>query len=334
MKAKQIILRSRPQGMPVKDNFAFEDIHLREIKDGEVLLKAKFISVDAYMRGRMNESNTFIWPYEVGKPIDGGMVATVVESKSDALIKGDRVVGMLPWATYSIDSVERLRKIYTDEFPDGYYLGVLGMPGLTAYFGMVEICRPKPRETVLVSAAAGSVGLVAGQIARIMNCRVIGITGSDEKVDILRKEFGFDDVINYKTTKDLSGAISELCPKGVDCYFDNVGGEISEAVIAHLNYHGRVAFSGSIAYYNETGDKEKPGLTAMVLEKGGHFKEFIVGDYQRRYLEGLSHLMTWLKEGKMHYTETIIDGFEELPRAFLDLFEGRNIGKMLVRVNE
>ena len=334
MKARQIVLRSHPIGMPTENNFGFEEIEISAPKDGEVLLKSQYISVDPYMRGRMSDEESYIKPFELGKPIDGGAIATVIESESDILKKGDRVVGMLPWATYSKDKADRLRKIHTDEFPDGYYLGVLGMPGLTAYFGVMDICQPRYGETMVISGAAGAVGLVAGQIARIQGCKVLEITGSDEKVNVLKNEFGFDMAINYKTTKDLSGTISELCPKGVDCYFDNVGGEVSEAVIAHLNYHARIALCGQIASYNTATQEMGPRLLPQILSKSGTIKGFIVGDYQKRFLEGLSHLMTWLKEGKLHYTETIIDGFDKLPYAFLGLFSGKNIGKMLVKVSE
>jgi NADPH-dependent curcumin reductase CurA len=239
---------------------------------------------------------------------------------------------MLPWATYSIESDDKLRKVDVQNIPPGYYLGILGMPGLTAYFGMTDICRPKKGDTVVVSGAAGAVGLAAGQIAKILGARVIGLAGTDEKCRMLKKEFGFDEVINYKTSKSLRKELAALCPEGVDAYFDNVGGEITDAVVLNLDFHSRIALCGQISQYNSTKIYMGPTILPMLLTRSVLLQGFIVSNYSDRFGEGLAQLMQWLIEGKLKFTETIIDGFDKLPEAFLGLFSGENRGKMLVKI--
>lgn len=330
MKATQIILASRPKGVPTPENFKFEEISLPELKENEVLLKTLYISVDPYMRGRMKDADSYVPPYHIGEPITGGSIAEVEESRSANYKKGDLAVGMLPWATYAILKEEKIRKIETTDIPVSYYLGVLGMTGMTAYFGLTDICKPEPGETVVVSGAAGAVGIVAGQIARIMGCRVVGITGSDVKAGILKKEFGFDEVINYKTTANLQEAIAEACPKKVDCYFDNVGGDISDAVIANINFNARIAVCGQIALYNEINLSTGLRILPQILIHSATLQGFIVGNYSKRFPEALWQLSHWVKEGRLKFKETIIKGFYNLPEAFIGLFKGDNIGKMLV----
>ena len=331
MESQQIVLASRPLGMPSTDNFRMEKVILNKIKENEVLLKPWYISVDPYMRGRMNTAKSYAASFEVNNPINGGIVAKVVESKSNSLLAGDCVVGTLPWATYCIEKAENLHKVDIQNVPPGYYLGILGMPGFTAYFGMMDICKPLKGETVVVSGAAGAVGIVAGQIAKIQGTKVIGIAGSDEKCQFLKKEFGMDEAINYKTTKSLRKELAILCPEGVDIYFDNVGGEITEAVAANLDFHARIALCGQISQYNNSKPYIGYSILPHLLTRSVKLQGFIVRDYGSRFPEAELQLSLWQKAGKLKYTETIIEGFDKLPEAFLGLFSGRNLGKMLVK---
>jgi NADPH-dependent curcumin reductase CurA len=332
MESTRFVLDSRPSGLPASSNFRMEVEALPELKEDEVLLKSWYISVDPYMRGRMNDVKSYAASFQVGMPISGGVVARVTASKSKSLNTGDIVFGMLPWATYSIESADKLRKVDIRNVPPGYYLGIFGMPGLTAYFGMMDICRPKKGDTVVVSGAAGAVGLVAGQIAKIQGARVIGLAGTDEKCRNLIEEFGYDEAINYKTSKSLRKEIAALCPDGIDAYFDNVGGEITDAVVLNLDFHSRIALCGQISQYNSTKIYMGPTILPMLLTRSVLLQGFIVSNYSDRFPEGFSQLAKWLSEGKIKYTETIIDGFDKLPEAFLGLFSGENKGKMLVRI--
>jgi NADPH-dependent curcumin reductase CurA len=332
MKSQQIVLAARPKGMPAFDNFRFEDKELEEVKDDEVLIKATYISVDPYMRGRMNDVKSYAPSFQVGQPIAGGIIAEVIESKSKSLKIGDAVFGMLPWATYIVEKAENLRKIDTSSVPSTYYLGILGMPGLTAYFGIMDIGRPKAGETVLISGAAGAVGIVAGQIAKLQGAYVVGIAGTDEKCRILKEKFSYDEAINYNTAKVLRKSIAAACPNGVDVYFDNVGGEITDAAVINLNFHSRFVLCGQISLYNNTDMPVGPAILPRLLTRSVMLQGFIVSNYSNRFNEGFENLAKWLGEGKLKYTETIISGFNKLPEAFLGLFSGINNGKMIVKI--
>jgi len=318
--------------MPSKDNFEFTETELLDLEVGEVLLKALYISVDPYMRGRMSDAKSYVAPYEVGKPIIGGAVAEVVESRNEQLPKGTVVVGSLPWQQYTVHAGKGLLPVDPEVAPLSYYLGVLGMPGQTAYFGLLHIGQPKAGETVVVSGAAGAVGTVVGQIAKLKGCRVVGIAGSDDKITYLREELGFDEAINYKTTDDINSAVAQACPDGVDVYFDNVGGEISDAVLLALNKFGRIAVCGQIAFYNSTTPPTGMRIEPILLKKSALMKGFIVSDYSSEFGSAAKELATWLQEGKLQYQETIKEGFDQLPEAFLGLFTGENTGKQLVKV--
>ena len=331
MEISQFVLASRPLGLPTSENFRMEKTVLKDLNDNEVLLKPWYISVDPYMRGRMNSTKSYAASFEVDQPIKGGIVAKVIESKSKSVPAGDIVVGTLPWATYCIEKAENLRKVDVQKVPPGYYLGILGMPGFTAYFGMMEICKPVKGDMVVVSGAAGAVGVVAGQIAKLQGTRVIGIAGSDEKCRLLKDKFGYDEVINYKTSKSIRKELATLCPEGVDAYFDNVGGEITEAVAANLDFHARIALCGQISQYNNLKPYVGYSILPHLLTRSVLLQGFIVSNYSDRFGEAISHLTQWLNEGKLKYTETIIDGFDKLPEAFLGLFSGTNQGKMLVK---
>ena len=329
---KQITLSGRPKGKPVLENFETKNIILPELADDEILLEAMYFSVDPYMRGRMNDAKSYVAPFELGKPITGGAIAKVVKSKSINFKENEIVTGNLPWQQHCILTENNIVKIDTSIAPASYYLGVLGMPGLTAYFGFMHIGKPKNGETVVVSGAAGAVGIIVGQIAKLQGCRVVGIAGSDEKIKLLKEEFGFDEVINYKTCSDLKIAIADACPKAVDIYYDNVGGEISDAIISNINFNARIVLCGQIALYNITEIPMGPRLHPILLTRSVLMQGFINSNYQSQFKEGLSHLTTWLKERKLKYKETIVKGFDKLPAALLGLFEGDNIGKMIVEV--
>ncbi len=330
MTTKQIVLSGRPTGMPVLEDFQTKTIELPEIKENEILLEAMYFSVDPYMRGRMNDAKSYVPPFEIGKPIAGGVVAKVLKSNSADFKVNDTVTGNLPWQQQCIVTGKNLMKIDTSIAPASYYLGILGMPGLTAYFGLIHIGKPKAGETVVVSGAAGAVGIVVGQIAKLNGCRVIGLAGSDEKIKMLKDEFGFDEAINYKTTIDLKKSVADVCPNGVDIYFDNVGGEISDVVISRINFHARIVLCGQIALYNSTKIPMGPRLQPMLLTRSVLMQGFIVSNYQSQFSEGFSQLALWIKEGKLKYKESIVKGIDELPAALLGLFEGSNIGKMIV----
>ncbi|SKD08735.1 hypothetical protein SAMN05660461_4611 [Chitinophaga ginsengisegetis] len=333
MKIKQILLAARPKGLPVASNFETVDAILPELQEDEVMVKPLYFSVDPYMRGRMNDAKSYIPPFQVGEPIESTGVAEVTNSKSALFKAGDKVMGnpFLPWATAAIFPAAHLRKI-DDSIPLTYYLGVLGVPGLTAYFGLADIGKPQAGETVVVSGAAGAVGIAVGQIAKIMGCRAVGIAGGAEKVKMLTDTFGFDAAIDYKGNTNMDAAIAAACPNGVDIYFDNVGGDISDAVIKHLNFFARVPLCGQIALYNSTEVPVGPRIQPIMVTRSILMQGFTIGNYSSRFGEGFKQLSEWVKAGKIKYTETVEEGFDRLPTALLGLFSGRNSGKMVVKV--
>lgn len=331
MENKQISLNSRPTGMPTSDNFKIENVDVPQPKDGEVLVRTLYLSVDPYMRGRMSDRKSYVPPFPLNEVIVGGGVGEVVESRSPAFQPGDIVTGMLGWRLYSVARTEELRKIDPRVAPVTTALGILGMPGLTAYFGLLDICNPQPGEIVVVSGAAGAVGTTVCQIAKIKGCRVIGIAGSDEKNQYLEDELHVDDTVNYKTA-NLRQALSEACPNGVDVYFDNVGGEVSDAVMPLVNKGARISICGQISLYNLEQPDVGPRMQPYLLVKSAMMRGFIITDYAARFGEGVNQLGTWLAAGKLKYAENIIEGFENAPRAFLGLFAGENLGKQLVKV--
>jgi NADPH:quinone reductase len=330
---RQIILIKRPIGKPDENCFKLVTSETPEPANGQVLLQTQYISVDPYMRGRMNDKKSYVPPFKLDEPMNGGVIGKVIESKTDGLKKGDFVVGNLGWQDFSVAGEKEVRKINPDIAPISASLGALGMTGLTAYFGLLDIGKPKHGETVVVSGAAGAVGTLVGQIAKIKGCRVVGIAGSDKKVKYLVDELGFDAAINYKSVPDLNEALSEACPKGVDVYFDNVGGEISDAVIALINNHARIPLCGQISLYNEERIPIGPRIQPALLTNSALMQGFIVRNYEDRFGEGIVQLAQWLKENKLKYAEEIIEGLENAPKAFLGLFAGENLGKQLVKVS-
>ena len=330
---QQIHLTSRPQGMPTAENFQIVDAPIPQIGDGEVLVRALYFSVDPYMRGRMSDRESYTPPFQLNETIGGANVGEVVESNFDGLKKGDIVLGHLLWQRYAKAPGKVLLKVDATRAPITTALGVLGMTGLTAYFGLLEICQPQAGETIVVSGAAGAVGSAVGQIAKIKNCRVVGIAGSDEKNAYLRDELNFDATINYKTD-DVPIALQTACPDGVDVYFDNVGGEISDAAMALINHGARISICGQIALYNLEKPDIGPRVQSQLLIHSARMQGFIVSDFAARFEEGREQLTQWFEQGKLQYAENIVDGFENTPQAFFGLFEGENTGKQLVKIGE
>ncbi|MED4729896.1 NADP-dependent oxidoreductase [Aneurinibacillus migulanus] len=331
---QQILLAGRPSGMPTKENFAFKEAPIPEIGVGEVLIRTLYLSVDPYMRGRMSDRKSYVPPFPLNEIIVGGIVGEIIESRADDLSKGDVVIGNLGWQLYNVANTAEVRKIDPTIAPISTYLGVLGMPGLTAYFGLLDIGQPKEGETVVISGAAGAVGMIVGQIAKIKGAHVVGIAGSDEKIDYITQELGFDVAINYKTTDNIRQALKEACPNGVDVYFDNVGGEISDAVLSLLNHGARIPLCGQISLYNLEKPDVGPRIQSQLLINSALMKGFIVSDYAKQFKEGAFQLAQWVQEGKIKYKENIVEGFENTIDAFLGLFKGENIGKQIVKVAE
>lgn len=331
MRNKQIILANRPTGVPTPDNFKLVDAETPQPAEGEALLRTLYLSVDPYMRGRMSDRKSYVAPFSVNEVIDGGAVCEVIESRSADLKAGDIVVGQLGWQLYSTAKAAQLIKIDPQLAPITTALGVMGMPGLTAYFGLLDIGKPAQGETIVVSGAAGAVGTTVCQIAKIKGCRVVGIAGTDEKNEYLTNELGIDVTINYKTA-DVQAALVEACPNGVDVYFDNVGGEISDAVMPLINKGARIVICGLISLYNSERTDIGPRIQAYLLIKSALMQGFIITDYAPRYQEGILQLGQWIAEGKLKYAENIVEGFENTPQAFLGLFKGDNLGKQLVKV--
>ena len=329
---KTIILKSRPKGTPQLSDFKFVDEKMPEVMQGELLLKTIFVSVDPYLRGRMSDADSYVPLFELNKPISSGIVAEVVESKNENFKKGDFVSDRLEWKEYQISTGEGLQKIDPSIQPLSLYLGVIGMTGMTAYMGLTQIGKPKAGETIVVSGAAGAVGSTVGQIGKILGCRVVGIAGTDEKTEILKSKFGFDEAINYNTTKDMKKAIADASPQGVDIYYDNVGGSISDAVHRNLNQFGRIVVCGAISTYNATEMPMGPRVEGFLIKKSALMQGFIVSDFSDKFSEGAKQLGQWLKEGKLTYEETVVEGFDSIPQAFIDLFTGKNKGKMIVKV--
>jgi len=331
-KTRTINLKNRPKGTPMLADFDLTTSEIPELKEGEVLLSAKYVSVDPYLRGRMSDAKSYVEPFELNKPIVSGVIAEVLKSKHSSLIKGDQVSGMLQWKEIQLAKADGLIKVDPEKAPLSAYLGILGMTGLTAYLGLTEIGKPKKGETLLVSGAAGAVGSIVGQIGKILGLRVVGIAGTDEKVEMLTSEFNFDEAINYNTTKNMNEAIAKACPAGVDVYFDNVGGEISEAVFFNINKFSRTVNCGAISVYNNKEMPKSNSVQTFLIKKSSSMQGFVIFDYVDKHPQGIKQLAEWLQEGKLKYTETIKEGFENIPQAFLDLFEGKNKGKMIVKL--
>lgn len=333
MKNRQIVLAARPDGVPKESDFRLVETNVSPLTEGQFLARTGYLSVDPYMRGRMSETESYADPVGLGEVMVGGAVGTIVESRHPDYKPGDVVVGYWGWQEYAISDGQGIERFDESLASMSTALGVLGMPGMTAYFGLLDIGRPKAGETVFVSGAAGAVGSVVGQIAKIKGCRAVGSAGSPAKVELLLDELGFDAAFNYKETRAYAEKLQELCPEGVDIYFDNTGGPITDAVFTRLNVHARVVVCGQIDQYNATRPPRGPRLLWHLIVKRARAEGFLVFDYAHRYREAQEQLAGWIKAGRIEYRETITDGLENAPRAFIGLFQGENLGKQLVRVS-
>jgi NADPH:quinone reductase len=329
---RQITLASIPAGMPKESDFRMQDAPVPHPGAGEAVVRALYLSVDPYMRGLMSGRNTYTRALQPGEVMVGGVVGEVVESNDPRIGSGDVVEGMLGWQEYAVASAKSLRKVDPASAPVSTALYVLGMPGVTAYFGLLDICKPQPGETVVISAAAGAVGSLVGQIARIKRCRAIGVAGTDEKIRFITGELGFDGGFNYHGTEDYAARLKELCPNGIDIYFDNVGGRITDEVMRQINTRARIAVCGQISQYNREQPETGPRWLGQLVVKQAKAEGFLVHQFAERFEEALKQMSTWLREKKIKYREDVVEGLENAPRAFIGMLEGRNIGKQLVKV--
>ncbi|MCU5745118.1 NADP-dependent oxidoreductase [Staphylococcus sp. SQ8-PEA] len=331
MQTEQLILANRPKGMPDEQTFKLEKVEVASLTEGEVKLKSLYISVDPYMRGRMSDSDSYVQPYELNKPIQGHIVAEVLESKGDNIQKGDIVTGILPWKKEMVVPQDAVQVVPKLDVPSYLYLSVLGMPGQTAYHGLLKIGQPQPDETVVVSAASGAVGSVVGQIAKIKGAKVVGIAGGKEKTAYLVNELGFDAAVDYKAG-DFSEQLKKAVPNGIDVYYENVGGDIADEVFKHLNTFARIPVCGSISNYNNTEVDIGPRIQPMLIKNQALMKGFVVHNYLEDFPRAAKELASWVQSGQIKTKTSIEEGFENLPKAFRKLFTGDNFGKQVVKV--
>lgn len=330
--SKTFLFKNRPAGKPSKTDFELVHEKDPEPGEGELLLKSLYISVDPYLRGRMRNEESYIPPFKLNEPLESMIVAEVVDSKNRNFKKGEIVSGMLKWKELQVSSGTGLNRVDKELAPLPAFLGVLGLTGLTAFLALDKIGDLKPGETLVVSGAAGAVGSIAGQIGKILGCMVVGIAGSDEKVEKIEQDFGFDRGINYNREEDITGALRRICTDGVDVYFDNVGGEILDAVLQNINKDARIINCGAISLYNETEKPTGPRPEGILIKKTALMQGFLIRDHAKDFGRALKQLGAWLQDGSLVYEETVVEGFEKLPEAFIGLFEGRNVGKMVVKV--
>lgn len=334
---KRIILAERPEGMPTEQHLKPESMAVPSPGEGEMLLRTIYLSLDPYMRGRMSAAKSYAQPVEIGAPMEGGTVCEVIESKLDGYSPGDIVLARVGWQTHGLSNGEGVRKLDPQQAPITTALGVMGMPGFTAYAGLLELGQPKSGETVVVSAASGAVGQVVGQIAKLKGCRVVGIAGNDDKCAYVRDDLGFDAAVNYKKD-DFEKALADACPDGIDVYFENVAGKVLSAVFPLFNEFSRMPVCGLIAYYNMTGTPEGPdqlpGFMRTVLTKRLMVRGFIQFDFAPLMPQFLKDMSGWIRDGKVRYKEDVVQGLENSVTAFQGLLEGRNFGKLIIQVGE
>jgi NADPH-dependent curcumin reductase CurA len=334
---RRIVLARRPQGLPVPEDFRIETRPAPSAGAGQVLLRTRLLSLDPYMRGRMDEGPSYASPVDLDGVMPGQTVSVVEASGVAAFKAGDLVVANVGWQDYGLSDGRDLVRIDPAIPQPSYALGVLGMPGLTAYVGLLDIGQPLPGETVVVSAATGAVGAVVGQIARIKGCRVVGVAGGPQKCAYAREELGFDDCVDHHTS-ELPQRLAAACPKGIDVYFESVGGATLAAVLRLLNVNGRIPLCGLIAWYNlekqPTSVDRTPQLLLTVLRQRLKIQGFIISDHYRRMGAFQQDMRTWLREGRVRYREQVIAGLENAPRGLIGLLQGQNFGKLLVRVAE
>ena len=332
---RRIVLASRPTGSPTQSNFRMEEQALAELKEGQILLRTLYLSLDPYMRGRMSSAESYAAPFEIDAPMGGGTVSQVEESRNGNFSAGDLVLSYSGWQDYEISDGRGINKLDPRLTRPSYALGVLGMPGLTAYYGLLELGEPKAGETVVLAASTGAVGSVVGQIAKLKGCRVVGIAGAQEKLDYATDVLGYDECISHRDP-NMASQLADACPDGIDVYFENVGGSSWEAVMPLLNNFARVPVCGLIAHYNRTslppGPDRMSQLQAMILIKRIRMQGFIISDHFDRFGDLVTDMGGWLEQGLVKYREDIVDGLENAPEAFFGLFSGNNFGKLIVKV--
>ncbi len=327
------MLAARPVGVPALSDFRLEEAPLPELREGECRIQISYLSVDPYMRGRISGRKSYAAAVQIGQTIVGAAVGRVIASKSDSIAVGEYVTGNLGWQEYATASGDALRRVDPSAAPLSAYIGVLGMPGLTAYYGLLKVAGVNPGETVCVSGAAGAVGSAVGQIARLKGCRAVGIAGGARKCGWVTGELGFEAAIDYKG-EDVGKALRVACPDGVDVYFDNVGGPITDAVFPHLNERSRVAICGQISQYNAVDAPVGPRLLWHFIVKRIRAQGFLVFDFREHDAESLAEMASWLRDGKLRYTETVAQGIENAAAAFIGMLGGANMGKQVVKLSD
>jgi NADPH-dependent curcumin reductase CurA len=327
---RQVLLVSRPRGEPTEDNFSLVEVPTPEPGSGQFLIRTIYLSLDPYMRGRMSDKASYAKPAELGQVMVGGTVSEVIRTNHPGFAVGDLILGYDGWQEYAVSEGRGVMKIDPGLGPISYYLGVLGMPGLTAYAALLTIGRPQAGETVVISAASGAVGSVVGQIAKIKGCRTVGVAGTDEKCAYVIRELGFDACVNHRTG-DLGEALADACPNGIDVYFDNVAGPVLDAILRHINLGARIPLVGLISQYNVTEPPAGPNLMPLLVKRA-LIQGFLVGDHENLRDVFLRDVSGWLKAGKLKYREDRVCRLENAPKAFLGLFQGKNFGKLIVEV--
>ena len=330
---RQITLASRPVGFPRVSDFNLVYSPLPSPAAGEVMVRSIYLSLDSFMRGLMSDAESCARPVAIGGVMTGGTVGVVMESRNEDFRAGDTVEGMLGWQEYAVAQGRELRKIDPGLAPISTALGVLGMPGLTAYFGLLDICDPQPGETVVVSGAAGSVGMLVGQIAKITACRVVGVVAPGAKISWLLDELGFDAAFDCETAADCCGKLEELCPDGIDVYCDTVGGAVTDAVLRLINPRARISVCGQLSQGNLQEPEVGPRWLGQMIVKQAKVQGFLVSDYADRFPKALEQLVRWLKQGKLKYREDVAQGIEAAPQAFITMLQGGNQGKQLVQLS-
>ena len=336
-KNKRWVLAKRPEGMPQDDCWNLIETEIPEIEEGSILIKVLYVSIDPYMRGRMNDAKSYADPIQIGEVMTGESVGVVVESKSDNFIVGDYVCAHRGWQSYIAAKGDdpQLFKADPSKVPLSTFLGTVGMPGRTAYFGLLRVGMPKIGETIVVSAASGAVGTVVGQMAKILGCKAIGIAGGETKCSYVTEELGFDACVDYKAG-NLEEDLAKACPDGIDIYFENVGGDVAKAVAPLLNPGARVPICGFISHYNSTdiANEETPFHVFGALDPIPEHRFFVVTEWFNEWKDATEELSTWIEEGKIKYRETITDGIENAPQALRDVLSGKNFGKQVVKISD
>jgi NADPH-dependent curcumin reductase CurA len=328
---REVQLAARPVGEPQPSDFRVAQVEVPDPGPGQLLVRNRWMSVDPYMRGRMNDTRSYVTPFALDAPLEGGAVGEVVASQDERFTVGQTVVHQLGWRELALLSADHARAVDTDQLPGSAYLGVLGMPGLTAYVGLLDVAGLREGDVVFVSAAAGAVGSMVGQIAKLRGSQVVGSAGSAEKVAHLTDELGFDQAFNYRDG-EVNALLAAAAPEGIDVYFDNVGGEHLEAAIFAMHDFGRIALCGAISMYNATSAPAAPRNLALSVARRLTLRGFIVTDHADRFPDFVREVGGWLREGKLRYRETVVEGIENAPEAFIGLLRGENVGKMVVKL--